>query len=298
MKLGIGLPNALAPAVNRGLLLDWARQADAAGFHTFGTIDRPGYDTWDPLVALTAAAAVTERVRLATTILQLPARNELQVAQQAATLDRLSGGRVDLGVAVGHREGDFAALGTKMKGRGRKLDRQIRKMRKTWRQARRGTDEQPSADGPAPIQKPSIPIWVGGKVEASRERAVKLGDGYVYGSRMRPTGEVRDEIAALRERATAERKKRFTIAAIRYAAFGDTDALDRATEITERYHGALPEAPEQFFLHGGAEEMLSSIKEYEAAGVDVLILFPQVPDVRQVTGIGEHILPAFRVPGA
>jgi alkanesulfonate monooxygenase SsuD/methylene tetrahydromethanopterin reductase-like flavin-dependent oxidoreductase (luciferase family) len=82
MKLGIGLPNTLAPEVDRRLLLDWARLADEAGFHCLGTIDKPNYDSWDPLVSLAGAAGVTERIGLATTILQLPNRNEVLVASR------------------------------------------------------------------------------------------------------------------------------------------------------------------------------------------------------------------------
>jgi alkanesulfonate monooxygenase SsuD/methylene tetrahydromethanopterin reductase-like flavin-dependent oxidoreductase (luciferase family) len=99
MKLGIGLPNTLAPEVDRRLLLDWARLADEAGFYALGTIDKPNYDSWDPLVTLAAVAGVTEQIQLATTILQLPNRNEVLVAKQAAVIDRLSGGRLILGVA-------------------------------------------------------------------------------------------------------------------------------------------------------------------------------------------------------
>src|SRR2546421_9706521 len=101
MKLAIGLPNTLVPELNRGLFLDWCRVADQAGFHALGTIDRPSYDSWEPLVSLAAAAAVTERVRLATTVLQMPNRQEVLVAKQAAVIDRLSGGRLDLGIGIG-----------------------------------------------------------------------------------------------------------------------------------------------------------------------------------------------------
>jgi len=297
MKIGIGLPNALAPAVNRGLLLDWARKADEYGFHCFGTLDHPGYEAWDPIVTLSAAAAVTDRVRLATTILQLPPRNELQVAQQIATLDRLSGGRVDLGVAIGDRPSDYAAVGGKFKNRGKRLERQIRKMKKSWRQAKRGTLDVPSVDGPAPLQKPSIPIWLGGNVPEARKRAVKLGDGYIY-SAIAPSPEAKAEIAELREMAVAEKKKKFQIAALRYVAMGDGDALVQAAELTERYYGGLWAAPEEIFLHGSAEEVMVGVKAYEEIGIDLLILIPQVPDVRQVVALGEGVLPTFRVPGA
>lgn len=93
MKLGIGLPNTMAHETDRTLMLEWARLADEAGFHVLGTIDKPNYDSWDPLATLAGVAGVTERIRLATTILQLPPRNEVLVAKQAAVVDRLSGGR-------------------------------------------------------------------------------------------------------------------------------------------------------------------------------------------------------------
>lgn len=296
MQLGIGLPNALAPAVNRGLLLDWARAADQAGFHTFGTVDHPAYEGWDPLIALAAAAAVTERVRLATTILQLPPRNELQVAHQVASLDRLSGGRVDLGVAIGGRESDYAALGTKMKGRGRKIERQIRKMKRSWRAAKKGTETEPSTTGPAPLQKPMPPIWVGGGAEASYQRAIKLGDGYIFGGGGGPET-VRPVVAKLREMAAEAKKRRFTIVGLKYVAVGDAQALDDAAKLTERYYGKLWAAPEEIFLHGGPEEILAGTKAYEDAGLDLLILVPQVPDIRQVQILGDEVLPSFRVPG-
>jgi alkanesulfonate monooxygenase SsuD/methylene tetrahydromethanopterin reductase-like flavin-dependent oxidoreductase (luciferase family) len=91
----------LAHETDRKLMLDWARLADEAGFHVLGTIDKPNFDSWDPLVTLAGAAAVTERARLATAILQLPNRNEVLVAKQAAVVDQLSGGRLDLGIAQG-----------------------------------------------------------------------------------------------------------------------------------------------------------------------------------------------------
>src|ERR671911_2791226 len=111
MDVGIGLPAAIA-GVGRDQLLEWARRADARGFSSLGTIDRIVYPNLDPLVALAAAAAVTERIRLATTILIAPYRaNGALVAKQAASLDRLSDGRLVLGVAVGGREDDYEASG-------------------------------------------------------------------------------------------------------------------------------------------------------------------------------------------
>jgi hypothetical protein len=118
MKMGIGLPNTMAFETDRRLMLEWARRADEAGFDVLGTIDEPNFDSWDPLVTLAGAAGVTERARLATTILQLPPRNEVLVAKQAAVVDQLSGGRLVLGLAQGGREDDFEVFGAEFEGRG------------------------------------------------------------------------------------------------------------------------------------------------------------------------------------
>src|SRR5947209_5832233 len=100
MEIGIGLP-ATIPGVEREQLLEWARRADARGFSSLGVIDRLVYGNLESLVTLGAAAAVTERIRLTTAILLLPFRNAAVVAKQAATVDRISDGRLVLGVAVG-----------------------------------------------------------------------------------------------------------------------------------------------------------------------------------------------------
>ena len=94
MDVGIGLPSTI-PGVERDHVLEWARRAEARGFSCLGTIDRIVYDNYEPLIALAAAAAVTERIRLATSILIAPyGANGALVAKQAASVDRISNGRL------------------------------------------------------------------------------------------------------------------------------------------------------------------------------------------------------------
>ena len=118
MDIGIGLPNAVRGVDRRGVV-DWAQRAEQAGFSSVGTIDRIVYPSYESLISLAAAAAVTERIRLVTDILIAPVRtNTALLAKQAATIDSLSGGRLTLGLAVGGREDDYEASGADFSARG------------------------------------------------------------------------------------------------------------------------------------------------------------------------------------
>ena len=97
MDIGIGLPNAV-PQLAGHRLLEWARRSDEAGFATLGTIDRLVYPNDESLVALSAAAGVTERIRLMTSVLLAPLRPTPLLAKQAASVDNISGGRLVLGL--------------------------------------------------------------------------------------------------------------------------------------------------------------------------------------------------------
>jgi probable F420-dependent oxidoreductase len=146
-------------------------------------VDRFGSLFYEPLTVLGFAAACTSRVRLGTTVIILPYRNPLVTAKVLATLDVLSGGRVTAGMGVGWTEDEFRALGVPFQERGAVSDEYIAAFKALW------TQDKPAFHGqyvrfdniafePKPVQKPHIPIWIGGNSKRAIRRAVALGDGW------------------------------------------------------------------------------------------------------------------------
>src|SRR5690348_8298703 len=151
MDIGIGLPNTV-PGVEGRRLIDWASEAEEAGFSTLGTIGRLVYPNYEELIALSAAAAVTSRIRLTTSVLLAPLyANAALFAKQAASLDRLSGGRLVLGLGLGGREDDYTASALPTTGKGRRLDEQLTEMKRIWSGEHYG---YAGAIGPEPVRRP------------------------------------------------------------------------------------------------------------------------------------------------
>ena len=272
MKLGIGLPNTMAHETDRALMLDWARLADEAGFDVLGTIDKPNYDSWEPLATLAGVAGVTERIRLATTILQLPNRNEVLVAKQAAVIDQLSAGRLVLGVAQGGREDDFDVLAPTTPavrpGSSARSSASARSGRKP-----QAADRERGFLGPAPVhvRRPDLGGRVhaeGGRAGAARRRRISLRDGRLGGDGRADAGHPRG-IRGDREGGRDGRR-------VGVCRRGDDSqsALDEATHHVLRYYGQLWTEPE-LIHHGPASKLAAEIAAYDRAGLDVLIVVPR-----------------------
>jgi probable F420-dependent oxidoreductase len=194
-RFGVFLPSYVwegdGPERARGIKT-FARRVEELGFDSLFITDhllaaKRFYSVnWlEPLISLAVAAGATERVRLGTSILIMPLRNPVILAKELATLDVLSGGRVELGVGVGWLREEFDALGVPWERRGARTDEYIEALRALWR------DDQCTFEGefcrfenaksfPKPVQG-LIPIHVGGHTEAAARRAGRLGDGFFPG---------------------------------------------------------------------------------------------------------------------
>ena len=286
MDIGISLPNTV-PGTEGRTLIDWARHAEEAGFSTLGTIGRLVYPNYEELIALSAAAAVTSRIRLTTSVLLAPLyTNSALLAKQAASLDRLSGGRLVLGLGLGGRDDDFAASGVSAHHRGRRLDEQVALMKRVWSGEEFG---YAGGIGPEPARPGGPEIILGGTTEASFGRVARIADGWIMGG---GTPDMFAQAAAGVDQAWHEagrpgRPRKLTLA---YFGLG-TEARSQAEGYLLHYYAWLGDIANM--IAGSAavspEMVKSYVAAFEASGCDEIIWVPTAARLDQVSLLAEAI---------
>ena len=291
MQVGIGLPNAV-PGTTGPELTEFARRADDAGFSTLGTIDRIAYPNLEPLVTLAAAAAVTSRIRLATSILIAPYRlNAKLIAKQAASIQQISNGRMVLGIAVGGREDDYTVSGVDFESRGgENFERMLHDIKHTWANSGEssGADHH-SGIGPDVSENPPELI-VGGSIDAAFRRAAEFGDGWIAG------GAPPDVLAQGREKLLsawkdAGRDGEPKVMGLAYYSLGDR-AEEDANRYLKDYYAWLGDYADT--IAQSAAKDADTVQQYNAAfteaGCDELIWFPSSSHPDQVDLLAEAAL--------
>ncbi|MAN95297.1 MAG: LLM class F420-dependent oxidoreductase [Chloroflexi bacterium] len=293
MKIGYSLSNNQGMEDIQGVI-DLAARCEDLGFdsvwaseHVFNVSyvydrigDRPYYE---PLTVLTYVAAKTSTIGLGTSVLVLPYHNPIRLAKVAATLDVLSGGRMMLGVGVGVIEEELEAMGSPFAERGAITDETIAIMKELW------TNEDPSYQGkyhsfsgmkftPKPVQKPHIPIIIGGTSKAAIRRAARSGAAW------HPTALSPEVLAQgmeyLKEQVVTAGRDPSEVEVSVSAAIGSTHNHNRYS---------LGEDP---------EEVLERAQKYQEMGVGRLVVSPNTRDQSQLRPImemiAEVVIPAVR----
>ena len=287
MDIGIGLPNTV-PGTEGRSLIDWAKNAEAAGFSTLGTIGRLVYPNYEELISLAAAAAVTSRIRLTTSVLLAPLySNTALFAKQAASLDRLSGGRLVLGLGLGGRDDDFAASGLSTQGKGRRLEEQLTEMKRIWSGEHRGLA---GGIGPAPVRPGGPELILGGTAEASFRRVALFGDGWIMGG---GSPDMFAQAAAGVDKAWQEagrpgRPRKLTLA---YFALGP-DARTQADNYLLNYYAFMGDAAQQVAASAAisAEMVKAYAAAFEANGCNEIIFVPTASRPDQIDLLAEAVL--------
>ena len=292
MDFGLHLP-ASSANVKPEDLVRFAQQAEALGFYCLTVADHvivpknisipypytvdgkyPGTGHHlETLTTMSFLAGATQRIRFITSVMIAPYRNPIITAKMLASLDVLSGGRVIVGLGVGWMKEEFDNLGSPaFAERGRVTDEYIHAFRELW------SSDNPTFSGqfcnfsdiiflPKPVQKPGIPIWIGGHSKQAIRRAARLGDGWhpIGGVPTIPLEpeDVRKDLAMLAEYAQAAgRDPKQIHVALKGSLF------DKEKKIEGRRRRFM----------GEADEIASDIRDYRTAGVDTMIF-----DVRRPT---------------
>jgi probable F420-dependent oxidoreductase len=246
----------------------------------------PGMQWLDPLVALSLVAAVTDRLRLGTSVLVLPYRNPLNLAAECAALDVLSDGRFVLGVGAGWMREEFEALGLDPSERGARTDEYIQVLRALWTEdpasfAGRFVNFDGIVLATTPRNQGGPPIWVGGNTDAGLRRALRHGDGW-HGFEVYP-----EEMPDVRERL---------------ARIGEAVERDPAELELSVARGLIPPGreeesfvPDRRMLGGSAQAIVDELGLYQEQGVglvliQVSLLAPLVPEALE--WVAAEVLPA------
>jgi alkanesulfonate monooxygenase SsuD/methylene tetrahydromethanopterin reductase-like flavin-dependent oxidoreductase (luciferase family) len=285
MRIGVGLPSNVAGVSGPGIK-QWAVRAEQLGFSSLVVTDRFAWDQLEPLVVLAAASAVTESITLRTSVLLVPNRvSAPQLAKQLATLDRLAGGRLVVGVGVGDREIDYRLAGASHKGRHARLEAMLDEMQAVWN----GATPESRVIGPRPPSP--IPLMIGGRGAATWRRAAKYGIGWTMA--LGGLAEFRSGAAEMRDAwAGAGRAGSPLLAVQRY--FSVLPANERpAQDWLRGYFSFLPAAAvDQLILgaptNAGAVEGVAGA--FAGAGADELAFLPTTADLGELEALAALVL--------
>lgn len=270
---------------------EWARRTEDGPFSTLGVLDRLVYFAPDPLIALAAAAGVTSRIRLQTEVLLAPLRNTAILAKEVASLDRISGGRVVLGLGVGNYRGtrydDYHAAGMDLRTRGRRLDQQIAEFRQIW--SGESVDGETAPIGPLPAQPGGPEILLGAFSAPAIARIARWGTGFLAAG---PPNYVEFLVGEVRrEWGAAGRVAMPRIVVHCYVAIGGDDVVaDARTTLVDYYSYLDDDAPKVADYMVTTPALLRTVlDQYEALGADEVVCFCWGRDVDQVNRIADIV---------
>ncbi|MGW0593709.1 LLM class flavin-dependent oxidoreductase [Streptosporangium sp. NPDC002607] len=283
MKIGFGLPVS-----DPVCLLSWARRADVGPFSTLGLLDRIVYDNPEAMVTLAAIAGATSRIRVQTEVLIPPLRATALLAKQAATLDRISGGRLTLGVGIGAREDDYRAVDVQVRGRGRHLDEQMVALRRVW-------EGEPYAQGigpigPAPARRGGPEVLFGGFVPATVERIARWGDGFL-GAHLTPEQMGQFYRAVEASWQAAGRAGRPRLVAQSNAALGPESVVDEAKRALGDYYRFMGDGAKEVVdeMLTTPEAIRQAVTAYGEIGADEVMLYCWSSDVDQIDRVADTV---------
>jgi len=290
VEIGLTLPTMIN-GVGREVLLDWCRRIDVGPFSTLALGERIAYQNHELFVTMAAAAAVTERVRIMSTVVVLPMHPAVEVAKQAASIDVLSGGRLVLGVGVGGRDEDYRALEAPFDRRHQRLDEQVEVMRRVWAGASPFGTVAPV--GPTPVQAGGPPLYSGAMGPKAIARSAAWAEG-ICGFSLDPIGEdhrlVFDRIESAWQLAGRSDAPRH-VSSFWYAIGADGQANLHAygAKYLAIFGDEIAQSMADLCTAWSGQRVRDAISRFEQAGCDELLLVPTSADPHEVDRLAELI---------
>jgi probable F420-dependent oxidoreductase len=287
-----------APLTKPENVVNFAKKCEAMGCQSMWSIDRVAYDNLEPLTVLAAAAGVTQKIRLGTSVLLGNLRHASHVAKIVSTLDFISNGRVTLGLGFGSRENDYKAVEIPFEHRGSRAVEQVQLMKRLWTEDKvtfkgKFYNVENLSVGPKPIQKPHPPIWTGGSAEVALKRAGSWADGFICGSSAIPDFPSTWEKIAGYARAAGRDPNKISKAGLTFMAIHDdqSKAIRAVEDYVMRYYGRLRADVANTSLVGSPAAVTERIGVFLSKGLDTLIIGVADPDPRQLDLFGEKVVP-------
>jgi probable F420-dependent oxidoreductase len=252
-----------------------------------------------PLETLTYAAVCTEQVRLGCAVFVLPLHNPLHLAKAISSLDCLSHGRVEVGLATGGKGRPFSAFGVDGDRPVARFNEALALMKACW------TAPEIDFDGewwklqgvsmePKPVQKPHPPVWFGGSAPAGMRRAVRHADGFM-GAGSQTAAQFAEQVKVVRTELSAQGRDpgTFRIGKRVYVYVDDDVARGRARmeDALTRHYGRSGWS--EHILAGPAETCAAGLRAVADAGAELLLLNPLVDDMQQLERLSAEVIPAL-----
>lgn len=300
--------------------VDYVVEAERLGFHNMFMVEHHFTGIGQVSASMTVLAylaARTSRIRLGTAVVVLPWHNPVLVAEQAATLDLLSGGRFDFGVGKGYRKSEFAGFCIPPEEAGERFDEALAVIRKAWtsegRFSHRGKRWRYDdiVVEPAPVQRPHPPLWMAAGSPDSIRRAAREGYNLLL-DQIISVDQVIRNIGIFREEcASTGRAYHPTAVAVARALQLFHREEDRAAAIETRRRvvgaiGDIAKGPRQFSrieeddapLLGLPDEVIARIERLRAGGIAQILLVDPNAHVTNLRAFARTVMPAFAAPGA
>jgi probable F420-dependent oxidoreductase len=303
MRFGIALPQyARDSRFDDAAFRNFLARVEALGLFESGWVQEQvlgAAGSVAPIETLTYAAACTEQLRLGCAVFVLPLHNPVHLAKAISSLDCLSHGRVEVGLAAGGRSRPFAAFGVDPDRPVARFNEALALMKACW------TEPEITFDGewwklqgasmePKPVQKPYPPVWFGGSAPAGMRRAVRHGDGFM-GAGSQTVAQFAEQVRVVREELSAQGRDpgTFRIGKRVYIHVDDDPARarQRLEEALTAHYGRGGWS--EHMLAGPAEACAAGIRAVADAGAELILLNPLADEAQQLERLATELIPAL-----